>query len=463
MAITVTNQSSLALLNILNRTSNEQAKSTTRLSTGFRINSGKDDPAGLIASRVMSTELAAINSSLQNNQRTDAMLNVADKAMTEISGLLDEVSTLALASANEDGLSASEIAANQAQIDNALAAIDRIVGTTSFNGKNLLDGNFKINTSGVTASELTDIKIFSRDSESSTTLNVEVTQSASQAGFQLATTSAASETAITVLGKDGSASITIAAGENLSSVAAKVNASTGQTGVTASLVGGNLELYSSDFGTDAFVDVTVQSGDTTNIKAGRDEGVDATVTVNGQATAVDGKEVNFSSNGVSVQFRLTDAFNQATGTSSFTVSNTGGGTFQLGTDSSTRSTIGVNGLYTSQLGNADDGFLASLRSGGTNSLVNDPNKAAQIARKAAAQLATEQGRVGGFLKFQVGTAINQQTAAQESTTAALSVVRDVDYAAETANLNQQNVLLQSALSLLGVANQQSSQILSLLG
>ena len=168
-----------------------------------------------------------------------------------------------------------------------------------------------------------------------------------------------------------------------------------------------------------------------------------------------------ASNDLSVTFNLPESFNQTTGTSSFTVT-TGGATFQLGTDSTTRATIGIDGLYSQQLGSGSLGYLSSLKSGGAYSLLTDPNQAATIAAEAAEQVAKAQGRIGGFQRFQVGTALNQMNATKEGLSSALSTIRDVDYASETAELNRQSVLLQSAISLLGLANQQSGQVLSLL-
>ena len=76
---------------------------------------------------------------------------------------------------------------------------------------------------------------------------------------------------------------------------------------------------------------------------------------------------------------------------------------------------------------------------------------------------TEQrGRIGGFQKFQVRTSLASLNDTKEALTKARGVINDVDYAAETAELNRQNILMQSAISLLGVASQQSSQVLSLL-
>jgi flagellin len=454
----------LSLLNILNRTSADQSQSLTRLSTGSRINRGADDPAGLIASRVLDTELTAVNAAITNNQRTDSMLNVAEKAINEVSGLINEIKSLAIQSANEDGISADEVAANQAQIDEALTAINRIIGSAEFNGKKLLDGSLGITTTGVDTTKLSDLRVFSRDPNAATSLTVALNTAATQANASLATTSAASDTSVQIQGRNGSVTINVTAGEALSSVEAKIDAATTQTGVEGVISGGALVLRSSDYGSSAFVRSTIISGDSTNFSAVNDSGSDAVVTVNGQATAVDGLTVNYTSNGTSLTFNLTEDYNDGTvtGNESFNVENAGGATFQLGVTANTRSTIGIDGLYASQLGSAVTGYLETLRGGAANSVVNDPNQAAKIATEAAEQIAKAQGRLGGFQKFQVKTAMAQQTAAKEGLTSALSTIRDVDYATETANLNRQNVLLQSAISLLGLANQQSSQILSLL-
>lgn len=463
MPVTITNTNTLNLLNILNRTATAQGSVLTRLSTGSRINRGSDDPAGLLALRSLENELTSVDAAISSNTRTNAILGVADGAIGEINSLVKEIQRLAQASTSSAGLSADEIAANQAQIDNAIDSIDRIVRTTQFNGKRLLDGTQAINISGVDTGDITDVSVYSRNSTStSTALSVNVTTAATKATISsYATTSASSDTAITVQGKLGTAVIDISAGDNLSAVAAKINAATGQTGVTASATSSSLSLLSETYGASAFVRVNTLSGDSTNYSNQSDSGSDAVVTVNGQSAAVDGLNVNYSANGLSVSFNLTSTFNQSTGSSSFTVTD-GGATFQLGTESTTRATIGVSGIFSSQLGTAEDGYLSSLRSGGANSLVNNPNQAALIASQATSQIAKVQGRLGGFSKFQVQTALNSLSATKKGLEDARSVIADVDYATETAELNRQNVLLQSAISLLGVANQQSAQVLSLL-
>lgn len=464
MGLTVTNINTLSLLNIINKTSTNQSDTLNRLSTGSRINRGKDDPAGLIAVRGLENNLAAVDAALQNNQRTDSLLNVADKSLSEVASLVEEIKSLALESANSDGISGDELAANQSQIDEAIAAIDRIIGDTEFNGKKLLDGSLGIQTSGVDGTKISDLRVFSRDPNASAALTVSLTSSATRAVAALATTSASADTSVSIQGENGTVVLDIAAGENLSAVEARIDASTGQTGVDAYVSSNTLYVRSSDYGAAAFVRTSVLSGDTANYNNQNVSGSDAVVTVNGQNAAVDGLNVNFSGGGVSVSFNLTEGYNNGTvsGAESFSVLNSGGATFQLGTTSTTRSNLGIDGLYSQQLGSGVLGYLGSLKSGGTNSLLNNPNQASLIASEASKQISKVQGRIGGFQKFQVGTALNQQTATKEALTSALSTIKDVDYATETAELNKQNVLLQSAISLIGLANQQSGQILSLL-
>lgn len=470
MPLTVTNSNSLALLGILNRTQAAQSRTLTQLSTGQRINAGKDDPAGLIAVKSLEAELRSVDAAISNVQRTDAILGVADNAYQEISSQLEEIVALAQASSNSAGLSASEVAANQAQVDNAIAAIDRIVSTTSFNGKKLLDGSLAVNTTvaGAGAASFSDIAVYSRPTNGGNiVLNVAKTADAQTANFtivNLATDATALGAAgsVSIQGNLGTAIIDVVATDTAVEVRAKVNAVTAQTGVTADNGGtagsGDVRLLSQSFGTAAFVRAANVSGSLAT--EGRDEGVDAAVTVNGVAAAVDGNTVFFNQNGVGLSFQVAATGGAASAT--FTLAADTGATFQLGTESSTRQTIGLEGAYSFELGQSGIGYLSNLRSGGTADLNTDPGRAGQIAKAAAQQLAVMQGRLGGFQKFQVGSAANQLSSVKEGLTSAKSVIADVDFAEASADLNQQNVLLQSAISLLGIANQQGAQVLALL-
>jgi len=489
MAITIRNTSTMSLLNILNQQSAQQASTFKQLTTGKRINSGKDDPAGLIALQGINAELRAVESSLVNNQRTDSMLTVADQAFGEVSNLLGEIQTLVQASASDANLTDSEVAANQAQIDDALAAIDRIVNTTNFNGKRLLDGSFAIQTTGVSNTTVENLRVFSRSQVTSdTTLNISRVASAQTATATLAgldgaaTTRTSGASQVLIAGVLGTANLTIVSAQTQAQVISTINAAKDQTGVSAMATATGIDLSSTTYGKDSFISVSVLSGGTINDSYGtatsdgdttnditavsKTSGVDANITINGQTAGTDGLDVVYSANGLSLGFTLAEAFGSgatASTTGSFTVKAAGGATFQLGTTSSTRATIGIDSLASYNLGGGNGtAKLSELRSGGAVDLRTDVAGALDSVRSAISQLASTQGRIGGFQKFQVGSAINSLQAAQTGLTDAAIAIGDTDFAVATADLNRQQVLIQSGVALLGVANQQAAQILSLL-
>ncbi|HVX59782.1 MAG TPA: flagellin [Pirellulales bacterium] len=129
---------------------NQVAEQTAlqRLSTGLRINSGKDDPSGLIAASVLGSEVVSIGQAITNSQRANNIVATADSALSQVSTLLNNIRGLVQASANKGAISAAEIAANQVQVDSAIDSIDRIGQTTVFGGDQLLNGNKAFNVSG---------------------------------------------------------------------------------------------------------------------------------------------------------------------------------------------------------------------------------------------------------------------------------------------------------------------------
>ncbi len=462
MAITVTNTNTLTLLNIMGKTSAAQTDSLTRMSTGKKINAGKDNPAGLIALKALDAEYTAATASIDNNQRTNAMLGKADADLQEVSDLLTSIETLVAGSVG-DQISDSEKAANQAQIDSAIDSIDRIIRTSTFNGKHLLNGQLGIRATAAGAN-VDDIRLYTRNPEStSTSLAVNVVTGSTAASLSTQA-SATGNVKMVVTGNLGSATIEISDSDNLAAEVAKINAATAQTGVRASATSSGIVFRSEETGSDQFVTIDIISGGGSDgwVDTHAENGTDAVVTVNGQTAAADGSKVSFNVNGMSGTFTLTTAGDADGQTETITVAG-GGATFQLGVDSSTRATIGISSLFSHALGKTGVGFLNELKSGGAQELLGTGTKQLSIVKEAIKTVAEARGRVGGFQKYQVQTSINSLQASQKALADAKSVIEDVDYAQETAELNRQNVLMQSAISLLGLANQQSSQVLSLLG
>jgi len=155
-----TNVSSLVAQNRLNKTNSDLQTSLTRLSTGLRINSGKDDPAGLIASEALRSDITSINKAISNTQRASQIIATADSALGQVSSLLNDIRGLVVEAANKGALSDDEIAANQLQVDSSLEAINRIAQTTTFQGRRLLDGSLDFVTkAGTGFGNVSDLKI----------------------------------------------------------------------------------------------------------------------------------------------------------------------------------------------------------------------------------------------------------------------------------------------------------------
>ncbi|MEM1069295.1 MAG: flagellin [Planctomycetota bacterium] len=167
------NVASLVAQNRLQSSNNDLSTALTRLSTGLRINSGADDPAGLIASESLRSEITGLNKAISNTRRATQIITTADSALGQVSSLLNDVRGLVVEAANDGALSDEEIAANQLQIDSSLSAINRIAQTTTFQGRKLLDGSLDYVSTVGTVSSVEDASI-TRATVGSSALNVEV-------------------------------------------------------------------------------------------------------------------------------------------------------------------------------------------------------------------------------------------------------------------------------------------------
>lgn len=184
-----TNVSSLVAQSRLNRTNSDLQTSLTRLSTGLRINTGKDDPAGLIASEALRSDITSINKAISNTERASQIIATADSALGQVSSLLNDIRGLVTEAANKGALSDDEIAANQLQIDSSLEAINRIAQTTTFQGRRLLDGSLDFVTkAGSGFTTVTDLKIDQGNLGATGQISVDVNVSAAATKATVSTT-----------------------------------------------------------------------------------------------------------------------------------------------------------------------------------------------------------------------------------------------------------------------------------
>jgi flagellin len=476
-----TNVAALRSLHRLGRNQDDLAVRLERLSTGLRINRGRDDPAGLIVSERLRSEIRTLQQAIDNSARAANVVTTAEGALNETSALLLDLQGLVVQTANEGGLTNAEVEANQLQIDSILDSIDRISNTTQFAGRKLLDGSQAYTISALPTNAILEASLYSvlLPQGQTRTVDIRVTQSAQAAqlsliGTNTSGTSTLSTTTVEIRGTLGSQVLSFASGANLADVRTAINSLTVGTGVSAvvSAAGGvasALLLNSTTLGSDAFVSVEPLSGNfvasNNAFQSLRDSGRDATVLIDGQVGAAKGLFATVRSNGLDARLVMTQNFAQTVSSATFQVTG-GGSVFQVGPEvkPSGQLRVGFNSTSTGHLGNSNTGRLFSLRSGQANSLDSKNFSLAQsIVTEAISQVASDRGRLGALHKNQIQPSIDSQSITLENVTASESVIRDADMAAEVSALTRVQVLVQGTQSALQIANALPNLVLSLLG
>jgi flagellin len=461
-----TNVSSLIAQRVLKQNNNSLNTSLQRLSTGLKINTGADNPAGLIASENLKSEQAGITQAIDNAGRANNIIGTAEGGLGEVSNLLTQLQSLVNQSANTGGLSKEETDANQLQVDSILQTINRLSQATSFQGIKLLNGNFSYTTSGINSTQFDNVQINSARIPDGASVNVvvQVTASAQTGEITYSNGTLTSGVTLEVAGNAGTEQLSFASGTSISSIATAINAVTTATGVSATVAGSQLKFDSTDYGSAAFVSVKTVAGTFVNDNnVTKDTGQDAGVTVNGAAAQSNGIAVSYRSSNLDINFDLDSTFNKP-GTGSFEITG-GGATFSLGSKvtETDKASLGIQSVSTGSLGNNSLGYLSALASGGPANLTSSNLVTAQkIVDLAVKQVSQLRGRLGAFQKFTIGSTINSLGVAFENASAAESAIADTDFAQETANLTRAQILSQSATTVLTQANASPQSALSLL-
>ena len=261
-----TNIQSMIARRVLGQNQSMQGSTLERLSTGLKINRGKDDPAGLIVSERIKSDIQGINAGIKNSERASSVIATTEAALNEVSDLLNSVKSLMVESANTGGNSVEERNANQLQVDSAIDSITRISNTASFGRLKLLNGSLDYTLSGVKASAITKAKVWNASlvNQPSLQVTVDVVTSAQKGGlyYNPGTTNPGrllSAMTIEVAGNGGVQTFQFPISATLSSVIAAVNNTSSFTGVSASLINGNvnsgIKFASASYGSDQFCSV----------------------------------------------------------------------------------------------------------------------------------------------------------------------------------------------------------------
>ncbi len=500
-----TNVMSLNAQRNLSKTQSNLSKSMTRLSSGLRINSAKDDAAGLAISDRMTSQIRGLNQAVRNANDGISLAQTAEGAMQESTNILQRMRELSVQSANASN-SASDRSALQAEVNQLQSEMDRIASTTTFNGLNILDGTFAAQKFqvGANANETIGVSISSMATDSLGRYAVDtqhlagVATGAGVAGPATATAqtgNSLSAQALTIAGFAGSKTIAnteITAGMQADSVAAVINSYTADTGVEATAyneatfdvgVAGSISMK---IGTgSSLTDVTANITDVDDLTALVDAindvsgttGITAEVTANAlKLVQSEGKDIrlsNITNSG--------DASGSAT-TTTATLVGQGGATVTFNGSSTADSSV-VTGFveFSSQksfsvsTSNASAGSL--LGAAGANEIKGSSQEtvstidvstqsgsqdAIDIIDKALATIDSERGDLGAIQNRFESTIANLQNIS-ENISAARSRILDADIAQETSNMTKQNILQQAGVSILAQANQAPQLALSLLG
>lgn len=458
----------------------QKSLSTTleRLSSGLRINRGADDPAGLIASENLRSEIAGVTQAIDNSQRASNVVATAEGSLNEVASMLIDVQKLIVQAANTGAMSPDEISANQLQIDSAVEAITRIANTTTFAGLRLLDGSLDYVTSGVHTSQVGALQIHRANfgTQSFIPVNIDVTQSARQASLYFATSSIISGVTIEIAGNKGVTPITLKGSASASAIFSAVNAQSDVTGVKAvyinsAMPSSGVVFQSADYGSDAYVSVKPLNGGAFDVydssasvnKVQRVNGVDAEANINGQRSTGRGLELTLNTSTLNLTLLLNQAMIKGT-TSSFAITS-GGALFQLGPAVQTNQqvNVGIQSVAATSLGNSTVGFLSQITDGGDYSLTaGGVRQASEIVKEAVRQVSVLRGRLGAFERNTLQTNVNALNITMENLTSAESTIRDADFAQETANMTRNQILVQAGTSVLSMANSTPQSVLSLL-
>ncbi|MGL5758591.1 flagellin [Plesiomonas sp.] len=499
MAITVnTNVTALNAQRNLNKTNNALNVSMQRLSTGNRINSAKDDAAGMQISNRLGSQISGLGVAMKNANDGISIAQTAEGAMQESSNILNKMRDLALQSANGSNSSEDRVAI-QKEVNSLTAEMDRISETTTFGGQKLIDGSFgtKSFQVGSEANEVIDISLGnmganalgSNNASLSTGVFGSVTAGADAAGAANPFTAGS----FTINGRNGKdEAVAVAATDSAESIAKNINKMKDTTGVKASAKTDTGLTFTDEEQT---LKLKIGGGTaiTATVGASSEEGrfndlvekVNAQTSTTGVKAAVNEKGELHLVNEKGGTINLDEFESKATGDDSDQTvkldSYAQDGTkltaasVDLDDTNLAASVVGsieldsskafkMSGLDTVSTGTtADvDSKTKTIAESVDMTTANGAQQALAVIDGALASIDNQRSDLGA-LQNRLSSTISNLGNIQENATAGRSRIMDVDFASETTNMTKQQILQQAGNAMLAQAKQLPQAALSLLG
>jgi flagellin len=456
-----------------------------RLSTGLRINSAKDDAAGLGITDRMTSQIRGLNQAVRNANDAISLSQTAEGSMQESTNILQRMRELAIQSANDSNSSADR-ANLQKEVSQLQQELNRIADTTTFNGKSLLDGTFTAQKFhvGSNANETISVSLSSTHSTDLGAYQLDggIMANSTVGAAITVNTAVADGNGLTITGSLGSANTAaINTGDTARTIAEAVNAISGSTGVEASArTVATIDNLSAN-----------TAGETLSFTLGNNN-ADNAVTADISVNIVDVTDLR----------DLADAINAVAGSTGITASATGGSVelvneqgddihitaYAVTTVAGTMDLTGANGTaaqlteavnVTGIVGGEVTFNSSSAYSVEANTSIHDA--AVSFSNVATVDVGTQTGSntaldvIDGALRAisdsradigaiqnRLNSTIANLSNISENVSAARSRVQDADFAAETANLTRAQILQQAGVAMLSQANSQPQMVLSLL-
>ncbi len=478
MSVINTNVSSLMAQRNLGMSATAMSNAMQRLSSGLRINSAKDDAAGLAISERFTAQIRGSNQAARNANDGISLAQTAEGDLSQISNNLQRMRELAVQSANATN-SASDRVALDAEVQALSSEIDRVAQNSSFNGVKLLDGSFVAQKFQVGANGTATDTI--------TVTGVSSARTSSLGGSGSSTATTLTGTAVTAVAlaageltlngiQIGATGAGAAPGQSAASAfskAAAINAVSAQSGVTATA------LATTVTGAAATTFAAVTTGPTTTINgvqigtiaAGTDAigqgantaaainllssqtGVTATASNTGAVTltAADGRDITVGAGLTAAATGLTPA--TTGGTIKLDTNNAAGIVISGGLPARAGLTAGTTAPSTTLTTTAISTINVLTATGATNAL--------SAIDGALSNVNASRASLGAIQNRFVSVVASLQTTS-ENLSASRSRIQDADFALETANLSRAQVLQQAGTAMVAQANQLPQGVLTLL-
>jgi len=440
-----TNIASLTAQRNLNKSQSSMATAMERLSSGLRINSAKDDAAGLGISERMSSQIRGLNQAIRNANDGISFAQTGEGALSTMGESMQRIRELAVQSVNDTNSSSDRQALNN-EVQQLIGEINRVANATQFNGQNILDGSSSTLTFQVGANQNQTISVNGVDARSS------------QLGARIST----------------SGSISLTNSTAATGIVINGNAVDTSSATTVNDVIDAINLVSADSG--------VQAQKATSVDTGAITAVSGAATINGVSVTIDATDANSvsdSADAINALTNQTGVTAEATSATEITLTNSDGSDIVIGG-------TGLGSAETYQAGIvlagkvADGAFTTAgtfaVVSGGTafgasqadktlnavDVLTGDNATDALLTLDFALQQASGFRAELGAVQARFESTISNLSVSSENLSAARSRIRDADFAAETAAMTRAQILQQAGTAMVSQANALPQSVLSLL-